>query len=65
VRRRTESRRASPLNFDQREEEKPMKPVIATGIFGIVAIVLAAETLNIAMAFGEFSHVAALSGGVF
>lgn len=42
-----------------------MKPVIATGIFGIIAIALATETLNIAMAFGEFSHVAALNAGIF
>jgi len=42
-----------------------MKPMIATGVFGIVAIALAAETLNIAMAFGEFSHVAALNAGFF
>jgi len=42
-----------------------MKSVIATGIFGIVAIALAAETLNFAMALGEFSHVAALNVGAF
>ncbi len=42
-----------------------MKPLIATGILGIVAITLAAEALNIAMALSEFSHVAALNAGVF
>ncbi|WP_292530974.1 hypothetical protein [Methylocystis sp.] len=42
-----------------------MKPVIATGIFGIVAIALAAEALNIAMSLSEFSHVVALNAGVF
>lgn len=42
-----------------------MKPLIATGVFGIVAIALAAEMLNIVMAFSEVSHVAALNAGVF
>lgn len=42
-----------------------MKPLIATGIFGMIAIALAAEALNVAMTFGEFSHVAALNAGVF
>ncbi|WP_281404850.1 hypothetical protein [Methylocystis sp. B8] len=42
-----------------------MKPVIATGIFGVVAIALAAEVLNVVMAFGEFSHVAVYNAGLF
>ncbi|MGD9545756.1 MAG: hypothetical protein AB7F41_08125 [Methylocystis sp.] len=42
-----------------------MKTMITTGIFGAVAIVLAAEALNIAMAFGELSHIAAYNAGVF
>ncbi|HEY8212845.1 MAG: hypothetical protein ACR65X_15725 [Methylocystis sp.] len=42
-----------------------MKPMITTGIFGIIAIAIAAEALNIAMAFGEFSHVAAYNAGLF
>jgi hypothetical protein len=42
-----------------------MKPMIATGIFGIIAIAVAAEALNVAMAFGEFSHVAAYNAGLF
>jgi len=42
-----------------------MGPVITTGIFGIVAIALAAEALNVAMALAEFSHVAAYSAGIF
>lgn len=42
-----------------------MKPLIATGICGIIAIALAAEALNMAMAFSEFSHVAAYNAGLF
>jgi hypothetical protein len=42
-----------------------MKPVIATGIFGVVAIALAAEALNVIMALGEFSHVAVYNVGLF
>ena len=42
-----------------------MGPIITTGIFGVVAIVLAAEAFNIAMALGEFSHVATYNAGLF
>ena len=42
-----------------------MKPMIITGIFGIIAIAIAAEALNVAMALGEFSHIAAYNAGVF
>ena len=42
-----------------------MKPLIATGLFGVIAIALAAETLNVVMAFSEFSHVAAYNAGLF
>ena len=42
-----------------------MEPIFTTGIFGVVAIALAAEALNIAMALGEFSHVAAYNAGLF
>lgn len=42
-----------------------MGTVITTGILGVVAIALAAEALNIAMAFSELSHAAAYNAGLF
>jgi hypothetical protein len=42
-----------------------MKPVIAIGVFGAIAIALAAEALNVAMALGEFTYMTPYNAGFF
>jgi hypothetical protein len=53
------------LSSEYRRKEKAMKPVIAIGVFGTVAIALAAEALNVAMALGEFTYMTPYNAGFF